>query len=82
MRAALENSVFISEQANMAAANFPPTPPHLNMGILLPALNYPKFILNQYQEVGQKPCHLAKPKNRMQTEILWGATYTNNKLQK
>ena len=28
----------------------------------LPVANYPHFILNQYQEVGQKPAHTPTPK--------------------
>ena len=34
----------------------------INTGILLLIANYPQFILNQYQEVAQKPAHLASPK--------------------
>ena len=33
------------------------------MDILLPMTNYPQFILNRYQEVGEKPTHNATPKN-------------------
>ena len=60
--AALVNSVFINVQANMAAAAR-----RINMGIpfLLPIANYCHLILNQYQEVGKKPAHIA-----MQTKIL------------
>ena len=31
----------------------------INMRVLLPIANYPQFILNHYQEVGQKPSHIA-----------------------
>ena len=30
---------------------------------VLPIADYPQFILNQYQEVGQKPGHTASPQS-------------------
>ena len=36
------------------------------MGLLfLPITNYPQFIQNQYQEVGQKPAHTALPQKTL-----------------
>ena len=32
----------------------------------LPITNYPQFILNHYQEVGQNPAHTALPKIALQ----------------
>ena len=48
--AALVNSVFINGQTNMAAGAR-----QINIGIFFPIANYPRFILNQYQDISQKP---------------------------
>ena len=57
--AVLVNSVFINVQTNIAAEAH-----RMNMGILFTNANYPQFILNQYQEVRQKPAHKAIPKKK------------------
>ena len=49
---ALVNSVFINMKAYMV---------ELTCAYVLPIVNNPEFILNQYQEVGQKPAHTATP---------------------
>ena len=36
-------------------------PAELTWAYFLPIVNYPKFILNQYQELGQKAAHSATP---------------------
>ena len=36
----------------------------INMGIFLPIANYRQFILNQCQEVGQKPAYTVTPKKK------------------
>ena len=55
------NSVFINVQANMeAGARW------INM-CFWPIADYPQFILNEYQEVGQKTAHTATPKEERAT---------------
>ena len=60
--AALENSVFMNGQANMAAGTC-----LINTGIqstlyyFLPIANYSQFILNRYQVVDQKPEYTVTP---------------------
>ena len=60
--AELVNRVFTNVQANMAALAR-----RKIIGILLPIANYPQFILNQYQEVNQKPAHKATQRKNKQT---------------
>ena len=36
----------------------------VNMGIILTNRNYSQFVLNQYQEVGQRPLHIASRKRK------------------
>ena len=63
----LVNSVYINVQANMAAVAR-----RINMDIFffLPIANYPQSILNQYQEVGQKPVHTDTPKKIIITQTI------------
>ena len=51
-------SVFINVQANVAARAR-----RIHMGVL-PVANYPHFISDQYQEVGEKPSHSGTLKNK------------------
>ena len=43
----------------------------INMGkVILPIANYPQFILNQYQEIGQKPGHTATLKTEQKIQVI------------
>ena len=55
------NSVFIIMPAKTAAQR----PAELIKAYFLPIANYPQFILDQYQEVGQKPARKFMTKKNM-----------------
>ena len=64
--AAPVNCVFINEQDNIAAGG----PLNKHGQYILPIANYPEFIMNQYQEVGQKPVHTATKKKQLQLVVV------------
>ena len=46
-------------------------PAEQTLAYTLPITNYPQFILNQYQEVGQKPVHTVTAKKKAIKRVLY-----------
>ena len=79
--AALVNSVFINVQAKILYGNRGPLSKHGQY--FLSIENYQKFILNPYQEVGQKPELTGTPKNcdRHFNPLLGNKTLAQSKIK-